>query len=351
MIKPQLQMPGGAIRRTSHFVRLADELSASAESPPLAAEEIARCYRQLLRIRRVEEEIIRLYPTQAIHGPVHLSIGQEAVSVAVCAHLTGEDVLFATHRGHAAYLAKGGDLKAMWAELYGKTEGCGRGKAGSMHLADTAVNMMGTSAIAASAIPDAVGYALAVKMREEGRIVVSMFGDGATDEGVTHESANFAALHRLPILFLCENNEYAGSSHVGARMAGYGLSERYRAYGIQCEKDDSGDFARMHAVAGRAVEDLRKGLGPRFIEIKTARWRDHAGTGEDHTCSQRAEEEPGKAMARDQLAQLRAKLDEPARRGIDEAVEAEIAEAIAFAEASPFPEDQEIHQHVFAAAD
>lgn len=315
----------------------------------LSAHGLSRCYAQLLRIRRVEEEIIRLYPTDKIKSPVHLSIGQEAVAVAVCDQLGQDDVLFATYRGHAAYLAKGGDMKAMWAELYGKVGGCGRGKAGSMHLVDTSVNMMGTSAIVASSIPDAVGYALAVKMRGESRIVVCFFGEGAADEGVTQESLNFAALRRLPILFVCENNEYAIYSHVSARLAGYGLCERYRALGVPCEKEESGDFLAMHEAAGRGVADVRRGLGPRFVEIKTTRWRDHVGPDEDRQHGYRSDARLNAAIANDQLPRVARLLSDETQRDIAAKVEREIAEAIAFAEASPFPEDQEIFDHVFAA--
>jgi TPP-dependent pyruvate/acetoin dehydrogenase alpha subunit len=303
----------------------------------------------LLRIRRVEEEILRLYPTDKIKSPVHLSIGQEAVSVAVCDQLSRDDVLFATYRGHAAYLAKGGNMPAMWAELYGKATGCGRGKAGSMHLVDTAVNMMGTSAIVASSIPNAVGCALAVKMRGENRIVACFFGDGAADEGVTQESINFAALRRLPILFVCENNEYAIYSHVSTRLAGYGLCERYRALGMVCEQEDSGDFLAMHEIAGRGIADVRQGLGPRFIEIKTARWRDHVGPDEDRHHGYRCDAQLNKEIAGDQVARIARMLTDEIRRDVEAGVEREIAAAIAFAEASPFPDDEEIFDHVFAA--
>jgi TPP-dependent pyruvate/acetoin dehydrogenase alpha subunit len=310
---------------------------------------LARCYAQLLRIRRTEEAIIRLYPTDKIKSPVHLSIGQEAVSVAVCDQLGRDDVLFATYRGHAAFLAKGGAMPAMWAELYGKAAGCGRGKAGSMHLVDTAVNMMGTSAIVASSIPNAVGCALAVKMRQEDRIVVCFFGEGAADEGVTQESLNFAALRRLPILFVCENNEYAIYSHVSARLAGYGLCERNRALGIPCEKEESGDFLAMHETAGRAIADVRRGLGPRFVEIKTTRWRDHVGPDEDRQHRYRCDAQLNTQIAGDQVARIGRMLTDETRRNIANAVEREIADAIAFAEASPFPDDEEIFDHVFAA--
>ena len=352
MSKPLAHSPACATRRTSHFIRLDAERIASTNGKTARAPDLARCYAQLLRIRCVEEEIIRLYPTDKIKSPVHLSIGQEAVSVAICDQLKREDVLFATYRGHAAYLAKGGDLKRMCAELYGKAEGCGRGKAGSMHLVDPAVNMMGTSAIVASGIPDAVGYALAIKMREEeDRIVVCFFGEGATDEGVTHESVNFAALHDLPIMFVCENNEYAIYSHVSARMAGNGLCERYRTYGIRCERENSGDFLKMYELAGRAIDHVRNGMGPVFVEMKTARWRDHVGPGEDRHYGYRCDDALNEAIADDQLAAVGAMLEEETRNEIAGRIESEIAEAIAFAEASPFPGDEEVFDHVFTASE
>jgi TPP-dependent pyruvate/acetoin dehydrogenase alpha subunit len=326
----------------------APDPSTPGNAVMLSNPGLARCYAQLQRIRRTEEEIIRLYPTDKIKSPVHLSIGQEAVAVAVCDQLTRDDVLFATYRGHAAYLAKGGDMNAMWAELYGKAAGCGRGKAGSMHLVDTSVNMMGTSAIVASSIPDAVGYALAVKLREEDRILVCFFGEGAADEGVTQESLNFAALRRLPILFVCENNAYAIYSHVSARLAGYGLCERYRALGILCEREESGDFLAMHEAAGRAIADVRKGFGPRFLEIKTTRWRDHVGPGEDRHHGYRGDDQLDADIAADQVARIGGLLPDEARSDIDASVEREIATAIAHAEASPFPDDEEIFDHVFA---
>src|SRR5688572_3655012 len=168
-----------------------------------------RFYRSLYRIRRVEEEIARVYPTDKITSPVHLSIGQEAISVAVCEALRTDDVVFGTYRSHACYLAKGGSLRGMIAELYGKATGVAKGKAGSMHLIDVAAGVMGASAVVASSISQAVGYALAIKMRREDRVVACFFGDGAVEEGTFHESLNFAALKRLPVLFVCENNAYA----------------------------------------------------------------------------------------------------------------------------------------------
>ena len=166
-------------------------------------------YRSLYRIRRVEEEIAKIYPTDKIKSPVHLSIGQEGVAVGVCQALRPDDVVFGTYRGHALYLAKGGDLNQMIAELYGKITGCCKGKGGSMHLADVKHGFMGTSAVVGSTIPNAVGYAYGLKYQRQDRLVASFFGDGAVEEGVFHETLNFAALKRVPIIFICENNQYA----------------------------------------------------------------------------------------------------------------------------------------------
>ncbi len=176
-------------------------------------------YRSIYRIRRVEEEIARIYPSDQIKSPVHLSIGQEAVSVAVCEALERRDVVFGTYRGHALYLAKGGDLRRLMAELFGKATGCARGKGGSMHLVHTAAGVMGTSAVVGTTIANAVGFAYALQYRQEDKIVASFFGDGATEEGVFAESLNFAALKRLPILFVCENNQYAIHTRQQRRQA------------------------------------------------------------------------------------------------------------------------------------
>src|SRR5438445_5328339 len=170
---------------------------------------LEKLYRSLYRIRRLEEEVARVYATDKIKSPVHLSIGQEAVSVGVCEALRPPDVVFGTYRGHALYLAKGGDMNAMVAELYGKATGCTKGKGGSMHLIDPERGVMGASAVVGTTIANAAGFAYAQKYRRRQGIVVSFFGDGATEEGVYSESLNFAALKKLPILFVCENNQYA----------------------------------------------------------------------------------------------------------------------------------------------
>jgi len=306
-----------------------------------------KLYRSLYRIRRAEEEIARAYPTDKIKSPVHLSIGQEGVAVGVCEALEPSDVVFGSYRGHAMYLAKGGDLRRMIAELYGKIDGCARGKGGSMHLVDVARGVMGTSAVVATTIPNAVGYAYATKLRHERRVVLSFFGDGATEEGVFHESVNFAALKKLPILFVCENNRYAIHTHQRQRQATEDICGRVRTHGVPTERIEQNDVLALHAAAQRLVRAMREGAGPAFIECMTYRWLEHVGPGEDFALGFREREEAASWKAGDPVTALGDKLDASARSQIDREVEAEIKAAFDFAESSAFPGAEELHRHVY----
>ncbi|HEY9163446.1 MAG TPA: thiamine pyrophosphate-dependent dehydrogenase E1 component subunit alpha [Magnetovibrio sp.] len=309
---------------------------------------IEKSYETMYLIRRVEEEIIRVYPTDAVKSPVHLSIGQESISVGVCEALQPQDIVFGTYRGHALYLAKGGDLNRFMAELYGKVDGSSRGKGGSMHVVDTSVGMMGTSAIVATSIPNAVGHAFAMKMQGRDVVTVCFFGEGATDEGVFHEALNFASLKKLPILFVCENNSYAIYSHVSERMPHPNLCERAQAYRIPAEKIEGGDFFNVHERTKALVSEIRAGGGPRFIECMTYRWRDHVGPGEDRYLQYRPDPELDEWIANDQVARLSGMISDDVRKKIEADAEVRIAKAMALAEESPFPEDQEIYHHVFS---
>lgn len=311
--------------------------------------EAASFYRDLLRIRRAEEEIARLYPTDKIKSPVHLSIGQEFVSVGVCRALRPEDVVFGTYRGHALYLAKGGDLNALMAELFGKVTGCAKGKGGSMHLIDPDHGVMGTSAVVATTIPQAVGHAYAVKLRKEPVVVVSFFGDGAVDEGVFHESLNFAALKELPILFVCENNFYAIHTHVKRRQPKENISEHARLYDVSADRVTDGDVLKVYGRARHAVEWIReRGKGPRFLECHSYRWKQHVGPNEDWKLGYRSKREAQPWIRNDQVRVLGERLDERSRGRIRDEVEKEIAAAIDFAERSPFPPDDELYKDVYA---
>ena len=306
-----------------------------------------RLYRSLYRIRRVEEEVARRYPTDRIKSPVHLSIGQEAVSVGVCEALRPDDVVFGSYRGHALYLAKGGDLKAMVAELFGKAAGCSGGKGGSMHLIGPEAGVMGTSAVVGTTIPNAVGYAYALRHRREDAVVASFFGDGATEEGVFAESLNFAALKRLPVLFVCENNRYAIHTHQSRRQATPAICERARAHGVTAERVADNDVLELHRRAREAVARVRGGEGPWFFEVMTYRWQEHVGPGRDYHLGYRTEEEAAPWLAGDPVRRLGEALDPAARARGEAEVEGEVAAAFAFAEASPFPEPAELLSDVF----
>jgi TPP-dependent pyruvate/acetoin dehydrogenase alpha subunit len=288
-----------------------------------------RMFREALRIRLVEERIVALYPSDVIQSPVHLSIGQEAVAVGVCAGLRPCDLLFGNYRGHAYYLAKGGDLKSFFAELFGRANGFAGGKAGSMHLAAPEVGFQGCSAVVASNVPHAVGAALAARRLGKDQRIVVVFGDGATEEGVFHESLNFAALHRLPVVFVCENNGLAVHSSQKARQA-YAIADVAGLYRIPYRKIEEGyDFV----AAADAFAEVLGGLdGPRFVEIATYRSKEHVGVADDFAAGYRGRDAFLAWQEKDPLvrdAALAAEL----RAGI----EAEIDAAVAFAEASPLP--------------
>lgn len=308
-------------------------------------------FRALYRIRKVEEEIANVYPTDKIKSPVHLSIGQEAVSVGVCEALQKEDIVFGTYRGHALYLAKGGDLKKMIAELYGKATGCAKGKGGSMHLVDVKAGMMGTSAIVGTTISQAVGYALAAKLLDKKIAVVSVFGDGAYEEGVFHESLNFASLKKLPVIFVCENNRYAIHSHQKTRQPLSAIYKQARSYGIESAKIEGNDVFAIYQKIKKAVQEIRqKNSGPKFFECMTYRFKEHVGPKEDYNAGYRAKSEAEKWMKNDPVLTLGSIIKKNKKAEIELEVEKEIKEAFEFAEKSPFPDPKELYSDVFASA-
>jgi pyruvate dehydrogenase E1 component alpha subunit len=290
-----------------------------------------------LRIRLVEERIIELYPSDKIQSPLHLSIGQEAVAVGACQSLRLTDLLFGSYRSHAFYLAKGGDLREMFAELYGKVTGCCSGKAGSMHLAAPRVGFMGSSAVVASTIPHAVGAALAAKRLGKDQVIVAAFGDGATEEGVYHESLNFAALHKLPIIFLCENNGLAVHSRIAARQS-YKIIEHTKTYGIPATRClDGHDFMKVCEVFSEIVEEVRRTRLPAFVEILTCRYKEHVGPGEDYDAGYRSREEIDTWKSKDPLI-----INQELVTKYTPLITQEIDDAVRFAEESPWPGREEL---------
>ena len=297
----------------------------------------AKLFRMSLLIRKFEEKIIELYPSDKIQSPVHLSIGQEAVAAGICSCLSKDDLLFGTYRSHAYYIAKGGKLTEMMAELYGKSTGSSKGKAGSMHLADQGVGMMGSSAVVASTIPHAVGAALAARNLNKKHLTVCIFGDGATDEGVYHESINFASLMKLPILFVCENNGLAVHSIQKDRQS-FNISKHAKAYGIESEYIAEGyDFCTIHEKTIENLDLINSNGMPRLLEIETFRYCEHVGPGNDFDAGYRSTDTFEKWKSKDPLINDK----ESIKKFLPE-IEEEIQNAVNFAEESPWPEVQEL---------
>lgn len=317
------------------------------------AELISRLYKSMLLIRRVEEKIAEIYHTDAIKSPVHLSIGQESVAVGVCDALESDDIVSNTYRCHATYIAKGGDLNEMVAELYGKRSGCAAGKAGSMHLIDMKHGVMGASAVVGTTIPVAAGYAWALKQeaRKSGkqRLVAAFFGDGATEEGCFIETVNFAALHKLPIIFVCENNGLAIHSPLSKRWPTDKLCERVETYGIKTYKIEDGDIFKIRDIVTEAANNIRVWSSPVFIECDTYRWKEHVGPLEDFDQGYRDPEEFKKWKKSDQIERLAEMLDDRTRSKIQAEVEKEIQEAQKFAERSPYPGIEDLYGNAYAA--
>lgn len=243
---------------------------------------------QMLRIRTVELEIAARYPQGKMRTPVHLSVGQEAVAVGVCAALTEDDLAVSTHRSHAHYLAKGGDLTAMLCELYGKAGGCSGGYGGSMHLVDRSVGFMGSTSIVGGTIPIGVGLAFAKKLRKEPGIVVVFHGDGAVEQGVWHESMNFASLHNLPVLFICENNKFSCYTHIDERQPRRSLWRLARGHGVAGAQINSPDPEAIKRMAASCREVVAQD-GPFFLEVMTCRFLEHCGPNSDDDLKYRDE--------------------------------------------------------------
>ena len=315
----------------------------------LSPADVSRLYRSLRRIRRFEEVTAEIYPSDRIKSPVHLAIGQEQVSAAVCDVLGAGDWVGGSYRSHAMYLAKGGSMPAMMAEMFGKDTGCCRGKGGSMHVIDAAAGVMGSSAVVSTQIPVAAGYALAAKRARAGHVVAVFFGDGASEEGCFYETLNFAALHALPLLFVCENNGYAIHEPIARRRARPDeICSVAETLGVPAWRIDDGDVFAIRQTADEAVRRMRKGGGPALIEAKVYRWREHVGPNEDYDQGYRFADEVVPWKRTDQVERLAAMVEPALRTRIDAEVEAEIAEAVRFAEDSPIPQPKEVWSDVYA---
>lgn len=306
------------------------------------------------RLRAVEETIAEKYPEGKMRCPVHLSTGQEGVSAGVGLALRKDDFAVSGHRAHTHYLAKGGSLKRMLAEIYGKRDGCSGGKGGSMHLIDESVGFKGSTAIVGNTIPVGVGLALSISLEGSDRVSTVFLGDGAAEEGVFYESVNFAALKHLPVLFVCENNHYSVYSPLRVRQPkGRRIHEMVAAIGIRAAFVDGNDSVEVYAACRDAVASIRRGDGPLFLELETYRWREHCGPHYDNHIGYRTEAEFNEWKAKDPIVRLERKLREIGRiddaelAEMDRTIAAEVAEAFAFAENSPFPDSMESSRHVY----
>jgi 2-oxoisovalerate dehydrogenase E1 component len=326
-------------------------VSALEVALDLPRERLIDWLYQMLFIRAFEETVEQLYAAGKMHGTMHLSIGQEAVAVGAIAALRPDDYITSTHRGHGHAIAKGQDLRAMLAELLGKETGVCRGRGGSMHLADLERGNLGANGIVAGGIPIAVGAGLSIRMQGQDRVVLCFFGDGAANHGNFHEGLNMAAIWRLPVVFLCENNQYAMSMPLRQAMAAPRVADRAVAYGIPGETVDGMDVVAVYRAVRAAVERARRGEGPTLIEAITYRYRGHSKSDRQ---VYRTKDEVQAWMARDPIARLREALiargwlSEAEAAALEERAREAVAEALRAAEGDPEPEVAQLTEGVYA---
>ncbi len=313
-------------------------------------KELMHAYHMMKLVRTFETRVAEQYTKGNIGGFCHLYSGEEAVALGAMWHLKDEDYVIGSYRDHAYYLLRGGDPKDVMAELFGHQEGCCKGKGGSMHLFNWDINFLGGYAIVAGMCPIAVGVAYAAKIKEEGRIVLCFFGDGATNQGVYHEALNMASLYELPIVWVCENNRYAIGTSVPRSSASESLARKAKAYDMPTYTVDGMDFFKMQSVAERAIQAARNGKGPSFIEAKCYRYRGHSMSD---PARYRSKEEVEHWKKRDPIPRLKAAIKHDFEIGdeefeeVDQRVEKELEEAVAFAQDGSELPVERLHEDVY----
>jgi TPP-dependent pyruvate/acetoin dehydrogenase alpha subunit len=323
----------------------------TAVTEELDTKRLLSLYREMLVIRRTEEQLARAYQQGHIPGACHTYVGQEAVAVGVSARLRPDDVIFSTHRGHGHALAKGVPPRELIAELLGRSTGCSRGRGGSMHLFAPEVGLMGTTGIVGPNILQATGAGYSFKLLASDRVSVGFFGDGAVNNGAFHEGVNLAAIWDLPVIFVCENNLYATEVAFDYATRNTDVAERARSYGVPGVAVDGNDVMAVYEVAGEAVRRARAGQGPTLLECRTYRTRPHAEGMRD--VGYRTQDEVEDWRSRDPIARHRAGLvergvaTEAELQEVDEAVAELVSEAMAFAVESPFPNLETATRHIF----
>jgi len=324
----------------------------SRPTPGLPTDELVELYRQMLVIRRTEEQLARAHQQGFVHGACHTYVGEEAIAVGVCAHLRIDDAVFSTHRGHGHALAKGVSPRALIAELLGRSTGVSHGRGGSMHVFSPEVGMLGTSGIVGPSILMATGIGYAYRLAKSDRVSVAFFGDGGSNNGAFHEALNMAAIWKLPVLFVCENNQYATEVPFVTVAGNPDVSARGAAYGMPSPAVDGNDVLAVHAAAGAAIARARSGEGPTLLACTTYRTRPHSEGMRDS--GYRTREEVEEWRGRDPLKRLREDLvlretvDSGALDAIDREVLAVAREALEWATASPWPDPATVMEHVYA---
>ena len=307
----------------------------------------------MVRIRIFEETAGKLMEDGKIPGALHLYVGQEAIAAGVMTHLSNEDWITSTHRGHGHLLAKGGEFGPMFAELYGRSTGYCKGKGGSMHISNMELGMLGANGIVGGGPPIAVGAGFSNKFRKTDRVAVTFFGDGASNEGSFHEAANMAGLYRLPVIFVCENNGYGEYTAQANHQAIVDVADRAAGYGMPGVIVDGMDAVAVHEAAEVAIARAREGAGPTMLECKTYRFYDHVGV-RGMGLNYRTDEEVVEWQQRDPINLYEARLAElevlspEAAAAIHEEVTAEVRAAVEFAESSPFPDPDTLLEDVYA---
>jgi len=333
---------------TKDFDSVVDE-----EIMDISSEAMLAMYVTMQRIRRFEEKVSDLLESGVIKCPSHLCIGQEAIAAGVCENLRKEDYIFSTHRNHGHYMAKGGSLELLMAELYGRSTGCSRGKGGSMLTMAPEVGILGSCSIVAGNIPLAVGAALASSIRGNDSVAVAFFGDGATEEGAFHESLNFASLKKLPVIFICENNLYSAHLRLCYRQPGNNIYQKAEGYLMPGVQVDGNNVTEVFRASRKAIENARDGKGPTLIECMTYRWRAHVGPWRDLDLPIRTKEEVFEWMERcpikaaEALLLEQGDLSEPEKENILKQIDTEVEKAVAFAEEGSPPDKSELTKDVF----
>ena len=306
----------------------------------LTREKLVEMYRKMLEIRSFEERVFELYAQNLVPGTIHLYGGEEAVAVGVCSNLRKDDYITSTHRGHGHCIAKGAEPKRVMAEILGKQTGYCKGKGGSMHIADFSVGMLGATAVVGAGIPIAMGAGLSIKLRGTDQVVACFFGDGASNQGTFHEAINMAAVWKLPVIFVCENNLYAMGTRQSIVVLIGNIADRAVAYGIPGIAVDGNDVLAVHEATREAVERARKGEGPTLIECKTYR---HKGHSRIDPAKYRPKEEVEEWLRKDPIRRFKEKLlqknvlMEAEIQQVKKEILTEIEEAVKFATESPYP--------------